>query len=548
LLRRGGSRRITSSAYGEDVTSLFAYRRAVGSWLLLVGARESIGKLDGSEVVKIPHVSLSSFTDDINPWKFEQYNDIAYAARANGGLMKHIDGDRILDAGILAPSAAASAAEGAAGALDAGTYRYVVTFVNLSTDAESDFSPEASVTIGASKRVNLTSVPTSTNPQVTGRRIYRTLKDATGEYFLAGTISDAYSTTFEDNVLDEDLGDSASIENGIPPANFDFIEIWRERMWGTDGRSLWPSRIGKPEQFNAALEILVFPDDGHEIRGMQAYGDRFLIGKTNATHYLVGTDVSDFNLHTLSDKHGVGSGHSMAVAEGIAFWLGMDDFYITDGQAVRGVGSTRVRDRLEAIPDSIRRRCVSYVVPEEGWYVTTIPQDETGGFDEELVYNYKNDTWQVFKRTTLGAPVFAGEFVDENFNRIQYGSFDSGHIYQLHTGNDDDGNAIVAKVRTKAFGFDMHNLLKWLRRLHVKCPSIAEELTVRIYRDEEDASVAERVVSLNQQRPWKRLFVSNSDKMGATVSVELEYSGSRSFRLDALSFELAQHMRSSKAV
>lgn len=546
LRRRSGTKRITESEYDKKLTSLFAYKRAVGSWILLVGTRSDIAKLDGFHIVPL---GINAFQEDMHPWVFRQYNNIVYAARKNLIPLQRVDGDAVMPAGIPKPASAPAAAQGAAGLLVAGTYKYVVTFVNRTTGAESDFSAEASVTVADLKQVSLTGIPVSTNLQVNGRRLYRSVVNGSGVYYFVKTIEDNTTTTFDDNVEERFLGDAVSVENGLPPSDLRFIEFWRERLWGTDGRDLFASRAGYPEQFSGNFLVQISPDDGHEMRGMLAFGDKLLVGKTNTVHYGTGFDVGDFNFDgVLTDKHGVGSGHSMATAEGLAMWLGMDDFYVSDGQDVKSIGTPKIRPYLEAIPESARDRVVSYVVPSEGWYVTTVPQDESDGFDVELIFNYKKNTWQTCKRAKLGAPVFAGEFVDENFNRIQYGCFDSGHLYQLHTGNDDDGEPIVAKLRTKDFGFDSNNVLKWLRRLHLLCDTVAENVIIRLYRDEGAAPLSSREVSLAQLRPWKRMGLSSKGRPGATVAVEVEYDGESPLDVNALSFELVNTGRSSKAV
>lgn len=545
LKRRGGTLRVTSSAYAQKLTSLFAYKKAVGTWILLIGARQSIAKLSGTGIVQLPHVLGTVYTDDPMPWVFRQYNDIVYGARKSAGTIQRIDGDVVMDAGIPKPASAPTAVEGAAGVLPAGTYRYVVAFTNTTTGAEGDFSAEVSVTIAANKKIELSNVPVSTNAQVNGKNIYRSLKDASGEYFYVATIGN-FTTTYSDNIAEADLGDSVSKENGLPPPAIRGIELWRERLWAHDGRDLFASRAGFPEQFDADFLIQVSPDDGHEIRGLLAFEERLLVGKTNTVRFGVGTDIADFDFdNVLTDKHGVGAGNSMATAGGLAFWLGMDDFYITDGQTVNGIGNRKIRKTLEAIPATVRERAVSYVIPEENRYITMLPQDVVSGFDLEAAYDYKSDRWDIRKRGALGAPVYAGEFFDQNFSRIRYACFDSGHLYQLDSGTTDDGASIVAKLRSKAFGFEAHNLLKWLRRLHILCSTVAENVTVRLYRDEEETAVSSKTVYLLQQRPWKRIGISNKGKMGATVSVEVEYQGAPDFEVAALAFELVQELRSS---
>jgi hypothetical protein len=112
------------------------------------------------------------------------------------------------------PTANLLAADGGAGALSAGTYSYVVTFVDVN-GVES--GPQSSVSGGvyttvptqivlaASHRTNLTNVPTGfSSTVITKRRIYRTAAGGS-TYFLLTTINDNSTTTFADNVSDATL-------------------------------------------------------------------------------------------------------------------------------------------------------------------------------------------------------------------------------------------------------------------------------------------------------------------------------------------------------
>ena len=60
LRRRGGLRRLVTSAFSERLTGVLAFRPTVGTVQTLLGARTVIAELDGSTVVALP--PLTGFT------------------------------------------------------------------------------------------------------------------------------------------------------------------------------------------------------------------------------------------------------------------------------------------------------------------------------------------------------------------------------------------------------------------------------------------------------------------------------------------------------
>lgn len=541
-VRRKGLTKLTTTANAENITSLFAYKKSTGVWDLIVGGRTGFTKLSGMGFTDVPHVDKTIFTNDGRPWVMKQYRDVIYGARVNAGTLQRCDGLVMSDAGIAAPSTAPTLAQGAAGDLSAGDFYGVVTFLNQSTLTESDFSTaSAKCTIAANKKINWSAIPTSTNSQVDGRALYRTLTSQTGEYFWVAQINDNTTLTYADNIIDDNLGEAVSLDNGTPPAQVVWIEIWRERLIVTDGIDVFASRAAYPEQFSADFFLTVTPDDGHKIRGILAMGDRCLVGKTNATHYLVGTDESDFELHTLSNKHGVASGHSMQLFETLGFWFGGDDFYKSDGTGVQGIGNPKIKTIVKAIPASRQEYVSSWMIPELYWYVSSVPQDESGENTYELVHDARLGTWTVFEHGTLKAPCYAGEFFDTNYGRVIYAVFYDGHIYQWHLGANDAGEAITCRVKLKSFGFDSQGFLKAMRRVNLLTPRVAETLTARLYRDDDSSHIRERTgIDLNTRNLWKRTGLSNKGYLGSTVCLELEYEGDSDFEINGISFEIVK--------
>lgn len=125
------------------------------------------------------------------------------------------EGTLIAAGPALSPGAPAlgafSVANGAAGLLTLGTYKWVVTFVTAI--GETLASAEFTFTMAELKKAVLSNVPiapsgaASAAAGVTGRKIYRTkVAGTTGTEKLVGEIPDNTTTTFEDNIADGSLG------------------------------------------------------------------------------------------------------------------------------------------------------------------------------------------------------------------------------------------------------------------------------------------------------------------------------------------------------
>lgn len=536
--RRRGSSQITSSAYSEALTALFAYKRATGAWLLLVGTLTGIAKLDGSALVALPVFDGGSYASSTHPWHFRQYKDEVLAARKSAGTLKRVTADSVMDAGIPEPSSSPTLADGGAGVLAAGDYGYVVTFLNRTTEAEGNPSDVVTITLGANKQVSLTNIPVSTNGQVNGRNIYRTVKDQAGKYFFVAQLADNFTTSYVDNVDQDDLGDEASFDNGEPPDLVELVEMWLERGWVSDGTDLFFSQIGNPQGYGEFDIIQVYPDDGHEIRGLLAFGARLMVGKTNAMHFIARAGGT-FTLQTLSDKHGLMAAHTLQTAEGLIFWYSGDNIMRSEGVNVHSITTTKLRTALDAIPAAMKEKAIGFVNPEESqyWFVCSAGSETEN--EVAYIYNYKTDSWSGPHDWPFGAVNYVGSFFDENLERIIYAVGEDANVWQLNTGRKDGSSFISARIRTKGYGFDSPGVMKGLRRLSLLCSQIAETVTVRAYVDGSSTAAAERTgVSLNVPDAWKRIALHTLGTLGAVVQVEVEYAGESDFELEALLLEL----------
>lgn len=537
LRRRGGMRRLTTSAMSERITGLVSYKPEVlppGGVDMMVAGLTRWGRLVGASITLIPNQTGFTIPTSTRRWTQFQYKNICYGIRSGIGLVRS-DGTYVGTAGIIAPTAAPVIADGAAGAIPAASFKSVYTFYNANTGMESNPSPVSNTLVhGGALKINWTAIGISDNVQVTSRRIYRTLPDQSGEYFLVAEIADNTTTIFTgDNVLAQDLDDAVSNVNGTPPSGLLFGSVWKERLFASDGKDLFNSEDGLIEAFDPENIIPVFPDDGHEMRATHPFGDRLVIGKTNKIHYLVGSDPQTFALLTLSDKHGCVSHHSMQSAEGHLFWLGSDNVYRSDGSNVIGIASVKLRDIINSMDDAAARDSFAMVFPTLGWYVLCIP-----GY-AQLIYNYRTDVWATV--TTAAYMQAAGDFFDTNFAQEMYVADDSGHVYRFHDtayGYDDSasvlGTAITANARGRAWSDGGKDIVE---RIELLCARYSESITLAIVS--EGTTLNSKVKSLDYEPRWKVYGISTRSQAKAMNQLDITYTGATAVELEGYALHIS---------
>lgn len=189
-----------------------------------------------------------------------------YLFIAGGGSLLKIAPNGVVSRwGIVAPEVDPVLATGAAGALT-GVYQGAVTFKNSITGSRSNpnpatFDTPVSVTVAAQK-IAWSNIPTSSDPQVDMRELWRT---ATGGaiFFKLTEIVDNATTTYTDNIADVDLqSEVLPLDNAPPRSDFnDALGPYGGRMFwsridavGEEGR-IYYSPIGRPESLAGFIEI-----------------------------------------------------------------------------------------------------------------------------------------------------------------------------------------------------------------------------------------------------------------------------------------------------
>jgi hypothetical protein len=540
LKRRGGHRKLnTTAAYTEQLTGIFPYRPEGSTEVTtIVGGLTTLAKAEGTEIEAIPPAVDFTIGSSTDPWVMFEYKDILYAFRRSSNQLIRCDGTYYGAAGLSAPATAPTIAEGAVGDIPAASFYGVYTFYNSATNVESNPSTaSAELVHGGTKKIDWTGITVSSNPQVDARRLYRTLPNNTGEYYFVDQIDNNFDTTYTgDNVLVQDMGRAVSFFNGTPPTGLRFGAVWKERLFCSDSVLVYYSEDGLVECFDEDNFIPVFPDDGHEIRAIHAYGDRLVIGKTNKVHYLVGTDPAYFALLTLSDRHGCASHHSMQSAEGLLFWLGFDNVYRSDGNAVTGIASIKLEEILASATAAQLSSAFAAVLPALNWYCLVIPGVA------ELAYNYKTNAW--CELSTLSGISFMAEHFNDDYLKELYTTDDSGNLYRFndvsYNYDDDDsslGNAITATFTTKDMGGGEEASVAVMYRVHLLAEQYAENVTLA-WQQSDGTEINSRTVSLDWAEEWKTYSLSTRRQAKAHTQLKLTYSGATQIEIQGFAVDL----------
>lgn len=181
--------------------------------------------------------------------------------------------------GIDAPTSAPSVAEGAAGALT-GQYGYEVTFIN-DQGMESNPSTADSADV-VSKKINLTDIPVANDPQIVGRKIYRTEAGGATYKFL-DVIEDNYTTTYEDNAADATLGTEVEVDHYTPPTAIDVREHLALLFLLHDPNVVWWSK---------SYDVWEgFPTSNYEPFGTEAMQGRMMTNIGEELEVVLDTDI-----------------------------------------------------------------------------------------------------------------------------------------------------------------------------------------------------------------------------------------------------------------
>lgn len=212
-----------------------------------------------------------------------------------------------------------------------GTYQYVYTYYNSTNGVESAPSPVSNELEISAGTITVTLPSTSTDSQVTHKRLYRVGGDIT-QFTLVAELS-AATTTYDDALLDSEL-DGRLLESDNyyqAPQGLQYLTSSYAMLFGALGSTLYFTPIGVPTAWPPEYSI-EFED---EITGLGSVANGVLVMTRYSTFIITGTGPFSLAQQLLRGDQGCISFDSIQkITEGMLIWASEDGLCTSSGNNV----------------------------------------------------------------------------------------------------------------------------------------------------------------------------------------------------------------------
>lgn len=365
---------------------------------------------------------------------------------------------------IAPPATPVFLSAGGAGDL-IGSYRVKHTFIVKDEDGrvigESDFGPvsEASTAL-ASNLLSVVGINRSSNPQVNGRRLYRTASGPGDTYFQWIDLDGNVATELVDGVTDEGLSTlAAPTDLGMAPLRLEMVVEWKDRLWAKGGGvteldTVYFSASRKPWGWPSsnAFEIPPAGSDDVGITGFIPRRDELAICRQDCIHKIMGRTTANFERVQLVEGKGCIAPDSIKVIKDIGYFLGGDGVYMWSHKGV-----DRISDAVAGWFQSDRYFNRSRFPNAFAHYNETFNRYElhlaalgSSVQDRWVSVDLTTGKWYGPHQTAAFTPSSAAEILDTNGITLPVMGSSAGHVYTLnHATVSDDGSAIDYDVRAR---------------------------------------------------------------------------------------------------
>lgn len=336
-----------------------------------------------------------------------------------------------------------------------------------------DFTCQAITANPCHQKVTLTSIPTSSDPQVTQRKIYRTTGGGLS-YYLIGTLNDNTTTTFVDNVPDSALGASMTEDNDVAP-NGDFAIWWDDRLWiaDKDENIVYYSKSGVPDAFDTSNRYVSvrYGESDDKITNMIPFKSYLYIMKRNSIYFIRKRDsaTAPYGRYECIKGFGNIAPWSLVEASGFLMFASNRCWEIFDGCNVTPFKfSAPLNTTLSTLDKSEADLITSAVYGDKSEVWLSVP-DRTGGNSAvTCVCNYLRGKFYTFTFPEVPSCMVEARDINKD-HRIYIGTRD-GNVYEAESSTNDGGTNVTATARAQ---WRVHKKDSYTRRLEVEyeCPT-----------------------------------------------------------------------------
>jgi len=355
---------------------------------------------------------------------------------------------------------------GFTGNLSAGDYKYVYTFYDTYTGAESNPSNECGpLTVADNESVEIIGLRTSSNSRVNARRLYRTVANG-GNYYLVATITDNVTSTYIDFAADTNLTLQAEFDQGVPPvakivyAYGDYLMLAEDVNFPN---RIWFSRAGRPDNWPSSYYVNVGGAE-NQLKSLSQFEEKMyaVTTKSVAGMYVQGQTPDTFVAHDTRAHSGTKAGGSVVVGpQGIYYYSTYKDgIYLYDGGQ-----SKRMSDAVRRLfghtsgtwYDVVDRDTVNTVargafLGGKLYYSLPIKQSTGEIKNQIVVYDTTNEVWTLYDIECTD--IFADQETGLLWGaKLVHGSTTNYTVYSLCAGGRSSVDSPQPEFVTKAYNF-----------------------------------------------------------------------------------------------
>lgn len=456
-------------------------------------------------------------------------DDTTWAFIADDALMRKDSGSVVRNWGIAAPTAAMTAAAGAAGSLT-GDYGFVYTYARVVSGRvahESNPSPAATVTL-ASQVADLSVIADSADAQVTHKRIYRTIAGGT-VYLFDQQIAQGV-TTATSSQSDNGLGAAVEEDNDVPETAAWVVEfqghLFTCREAAEPDTLRWTKRNRPESQPTVNFIKIGSPTDPLQcavpLAGMLGVFTR------HTKYRVVGTSSTGFTAQEALSSRGTPAFRAVIPTEYGAIFPARDGVFLTnfispdqelsgaisplfDGEPVNGYApiNWNVTDQM------------SMAVFKKRLYFAYA---DTASTIANMLAVYSHDTkhWYFYDHAVRSL------FYEEEVDALLGGGHD-GFVYILEDLYATDSRSLT--LETKDFGGPMARVRKLWLYVKVDIEGLSADVTgtVKIYID----GTLRRTATLTQDR-FRRTIPLPQSCLGYQCRVRLEVTATSRVKMRAV--------------
>lgn len=385
---------------------------------------------------------------------------------------------------ITGPGTSTCSASASSAGAPRGTYRYRYTYCVTSGStlfSESPWSDASEPVTVDSQQISVTGITTSSNADVTARKLYRTTNGG-AEYYLVATIANNTASTYTDNSSDYDLALLAVTEpKGNPPGvdstdRLRVITAWKDRLWASpanDPDRIYFSQNRIPSSWLEDDYLTAKPvgEDEIGVVGFMARRDELVIAKRRRLMKIIGDARDNFQMILIAEGIGAMSQEAMIVIRDTAYFLAEDGFYEYGPKGLINLSRDQVHPWFTTDDYFNRAKFVDAFAYWNPFYdVIHLHLANAGStsLDRWVTFDLARRLWLGPHLTAAFTPTIGGLLDDANGFPLPALGSSSGSVYGQNASTASDaGTAIAFDVYTKWHGMATPDIHKYMGELAI---------------------------------------------------------------------------------